>query len=651
MEQTNKQNTNPVAYNIPSSRGNLLQNQQVQQARYLKHNMDLNSPRTQQAFLNLGLTIEDIQQKPRQQVNNKSLSEEANEFKFKQYVNRVNDAVKRIQHERKELMRRNKQNALTLDQVLNGGISMMRPQTSGGVGTSQYNTINYPQSTKNQIIRKDLQSQATISGGGRGLSSLNFNSTIKNGSISRIQNGANQTMQNNNQNGIIDTNQYQLQLIKSQGNFQIQKEQNELKSFLTREKEKTKMLKNMEKRFAILEEKQKEKMKIIKEIAKAKDEKRQIKSQAWRQKEAEWQKSIEKKALNMSKQGINRSLDKSQLQKSTMMSSFKHTASQIMIQQRIQQSKQRRFQMDQEVEQKIERDKQQYIEKQLRSAINHELVMEDMVSNLRDKTQSVQLQKHEFIQSRDIHNDLLHEVNYLTKTEQILKKRDEQEKRFEEKAKRLQTLHMAKRERFESHKKEQQSKIKDMQKQQMAIERSKYETMTSIMRGEMHNINQSGNNQHFASAMKMSESMSRLGDRHGLLSANSSRGFSRAQKEKIQLKREIVEENLDRERRKLEWKKLNILAKEQIYEEKIKAQRDQQKQLLYSQNNMRIKKNCERDKIISTITLVKAAPFSPTSRRLIERTLPQSAGQELMDIYRDSSEERRKKKEDEKNQF
>lgn len=109
--------------------------------------------------------------------------------------------------------------------------------------------------------------------------------------------------------------------------------------------------------------------------------------------------------------------------------------------------------------------------------------------------------------------------------------------------------------------------------------------------------------------------------------------------------REMVEENLERERRKLEWKKLNIIAKEQLYEEKIKHQKDQQRLILHSQSNMRIRKGIERDKIVSTITLVKASPFSPTSKRLIEKTLPQSAGQELLEIYRDSSEERRKKKE------
>jgi len=32
----------------------------------------------------------------------------------------------------------------------------------------------------------------------------------------------------------------------------------------------------------------------------------------------------------------------------------------------------------------------------------------------------------------------------------------------------------------------------------------------------------------------------------------------------------------------MEWKKLNILAKEQLYEEKIKMQKDQQRMLLSS---------------------------------------------------------------------
>ena len=37
------------------------------------------------------------------------------------------------------------------------------------------------------------------------------------------------------------------------------------------------------------------------------------------------------------------------------------------------------------------------------------------------------------------------------------------------------------------------------------------------------------------------------------------------------IKRGIVEENIEREKRKREWKKLNILAKQQFKEDKIKS--------------------------------------------------------------------------------
>ena len=66
---------------------------------------------------------------------------------------------------------------------------------------------------------------------------------------------------------------------------------------------------------------------------------------------------------------------------------------------------------------------------------------------------------------------------------------------------------------------------------------------------------------------------------------------------------------------------------------------------------MRIRKTIERDKIVNTMLQVKAAPFSPTSRKLIEKTLPVAQGNDLKEIYRDSSEERKKKKHEEKNNF
>ena len=53
-----------------------------------------------------------------------------------------------------------------------------------------------------------------------------------------------------------DPNQYyQMQLIQSQGKMLIQKEQNELKQFLLKEKQKDKSLKKLEKRFKQIEDK------------------------------------------------------------------------------------------------------------------------------------------------------------------------------------------------------------------------------------------------------------------------------------------------------------------------------------------------------------------------------------------------------------
>lgn len=61
---------------------------------------------------------------------------------------------------------------------------------------------------------------------------------------------------------------------------------------------------------------------------------------------------------------------------------------------------------------------------------------------------------------------------------------------------------------------------------------------------------------------------------------------------------------------------------------------------------MRMKRTIERDRVVSTIQMVRSAPFSPTARKLVERTLPQAASGEINDIYKDSSEERRKLKSD-----
>ena len=55
--------------------------------------------------------------------------------------------------------------------------------------------------------------------------------------------------------------------------------------------------------------------------------------------------------------------------------------------------------------------------------------------------------------------------------------------------------------------------------------------------------------------------------------------------------------------------------------------------------------NIERDKITTAIVQVKAAPFSPNAKRIVLRTLPSRSGKGVLDeLYRDSSEEKKKKK-------
>ena len=62
-------------------------------------------------------------------------------------------------------------------------------------------------------------------------------------------------------------------------------------------------------------------------------------------------------------------------------------------------------------------------------------------------------------------------------------------------------------------------------------------------------------------------------------------------------------------------------------------------------SDLRKRMNIERDKITTAIVQVKAAPFSPNAKRIVLRTLPSKSGKGVLDeLYRDSSEEKKKKK-------
>lgn len=63
-------------------------------------------------------------------------------------------------------------------------------------------------------------------------------------------------------------------MLKSQGRAQIQREQAELKEFLIREKHKGRVIKRMEEKFRKVEDKKRERLEEIREVRKAKEEKR-----------------------------------------------------------------------------------------------------------------------------------------------------------------------------------------------------------------------------------------------------------------------------------------------------------------------------------------------------------------------------------------
>lgn len=95
-------------------------------------------------------------------------------------------------------------------------------------------------------------------------------------------------------------------------------------------------MKNIQRKFQKLEEKQKEKVKLWKEMAEIKEQKRLQKIELHRKKEKEYQLSLDKlEKLNNTKSiTLNQSLDKSHT-----MRNFNLTASQLLIKERMDQSK------------------------------------------------------------------------------------------------------------------------------------------------------------------------------------------------------------------------------------------------------------------------------------------------------------------------
>ena len=87
--------------------------------------------------------------------------------------------------------------------------------------------------------------------------------------------------------------------------------------------------------------------------------------------------------------------------------------------------------------------------------------------------------------------------------------------------------------------------------------------------------------------------------------------------QKDMIKRLNVAENLEREKRKREWKKLNIMAKDKLTKERLVRSKEQQTIFLRERNKERIFRSQQRNQMIQTLQRLKADPFSPQAKHLI----------------------------------
>lgn len=81
------------------------------------------------------------------------------------------------------------------------------------------------------------------------------------------------------------------------------------------------------------------------------------------------------------------------------------------------------------------------------------------------------------------------------------------------------------------------------------------------------------------------------------------------EKEKDNIKRFNYERNVERERRKLEWKKLNVLAKEKLTEERMQFIKFEGEMVRKSMTELAIQQQRERDRVIKTMSKLKNTDF------------------------------------------
>lgn len=76
-------------------------------------------------------------------------------------------------------------------------------------------------------------------------------------------------------------------------------------------------------------------------------------------------------------------------------------------------------------------------------------------------------------------------------------------------------------------------------------------------------------------------------------------------KERDNIRRFNLEKNLEREKRKMEWKKLNVLAKEQMAREKVNFLRFEDEKIRQSTAVLTMRQHQDKDEMRKTLDTVK----------------------------------------------
>eukprot|EP00347_Sterkiella_histriomuscorum_P022113 403331635 len=420
---------------------------------------------------------------------------------------------------------------------------------------------------------------------------LNFNSNVQNGGTSMQPSSHNLNQQffaqihSGGGPGIstISTNR---QLLKSQGfpliqdptsakaqlfgriimgaKTNIQKQHLDVKNYLEREKRKQEENEKMEIKLKKIQDEEKEKEKERKALIAKKEEMRQMKRENAKRIEREREKEFERERKKMSQQVYEFELKERQRVAERRQRALEKSEREKQKQKEIEE---KRIRMEEEEQEKL-LSKLESLEKvhQEREGKLKEIV-NIKKSHAKEYTDHI-LERLELLKIIDVVKKIEVENKYLEKVDKIEKVRTDKQKLDNEQLELLRHQHEKRFGRTLQNKQmmntETKRKVKDLN--------SKFRTSTDNL-------------------VQREENMYR----------------SQMDREKQdEAKRDKIQRNLEKEKRKLEWKKLKILAKEKMNEERVQFLKFEENTIKKSLAELTIQQQLERERIRKTMSRVRS---------------------------------------------